>query len=343
LAGKCEFAARQPSPLASPAPFLLVARTPDVGKTCFMSKTPPAAPTLAVVIPCYQEALTIGKVVADFRRALPAARIYVYDNNCTDGTAEIAAQAGAVVRREKRQGKGYVVAAMFDHIQEDILVMVDGDDTYEASHVHKLLEPVLRGDADMTVATRLTSHGEKSFRPLHVAGNQLVCGVINWMFDAQVSDIFSGYRVFTREGARQIPVTTRGFDVETELTLQALYRGQVIREIAVPYRARPVGSFSKLNTFRDGFRVLLRLFLILKSYKPLTFFGSLALVLFFLGLAVGALPVYEFITEHYVHQVAGAILAASLVMLAFFSLGLGLILNSINLRLLELEKLIINR
>ena len=301
--------------------------------------------SVAVVIPCYQEALTIGKVVADFRRELPAAKIYVYDNNCTDGTGEIAAQAGAIVRREKRQGKGYVVAAMFDQIQEDILIMVDGDDTYEASHVHKLLEPILRGNSDMTVATRLTSHGEKSFRPLHVAGNQMVCGIINWMFKSQVSDIFSGYRVFTRESARQIPITARGFDVETELTLQALYRGQVIQEMPAPYRARPAGSFSKLNTFSDGILVLLRLFLILKSYKPLTFFGSISLTLAGLGLLVGSLPVYDFVTDpnHFVHRVPSAILAASLMLLAFFSLGVGLILNSINLRLLEVEKLVTRR
>ena len=304
-----------------------------------------AKPAIAVIIPCYQEAVTIAKVVADFRRELPDARIYVYDNNCTDGTAEIAAKAGAIVRREKRQGKGYVVAAMFEQIHEDILVMVDGDDTYEASHVHKMLEPILRGDADMTVATRLTDHGEKSFRPLHVVGNQMVCGIINWMFKSHVSDIFSGYRVFTRESARQIPVTTKGFDVETELTLQALYRGQIIQEMPVPYRARPAGSFSKLNTFSDGFRVLLRLFLIVKSYKPLTFFGSLALALFALGLAAGSLPVYDFVTDpnHFVHRVPSAILAAALMMLSFFSLGLGLILNSINLRLLELEQLITKR
>ena len=306
---------------------------------------PAASPSVAVVIPCYQEALTIGQVIADFRRELPAARIYVYDNNCTDATAAIAVQAGAVVRREKRQGKGYVIAAMFEQIQEDILVMVDGDNTYEAGQVHKLLEPILRGDADMTVATRLTSHAEKSFRPLHVAGNRLVCGIINWMFQSQVSDIFSGYRVFTRECARQIPITTRGFDVETELTLQALYRGQIIRELPAPYRARQAGSFSKLNTFSDGFRVLLRLFLILKSYKPLTFFGGLAIVLLLLGLAIGSLPVYDFVTDpaHFVHRVPSAILAAALVLLAFFSLGLGLILNSINLRLLELEQLITKR
>jgi glycosyltransferase involved in cell wall biosynthesis len=307
-----------------------------------MADSPKNKPSIAVVIPCYQEALTIGKVVADFRRELPDARIYVYDNNCTDGTGEIAAKAGAIVRREKRQGKGHVVAAMFEQIEEDILVMVDGDDTYEANHVHKLLEPILRGDADMTAATRLTSHGDNSFRPLHVAGNQMVCGIINWMFKSNVSDIFSGYRAFTRESARQIPITAAGFDVETELTLQALYRGQVIKELPAPYRARPEGSFSKLNTFSDGFLVLLRLFLILRSYKPLTFFGGLSLVLFVLGLAVGSLPVYDFISDpnHFVHRVPSAILAASLVMLSFFSLGLGLILNSMNLRLLELEKLV---
>jgi glycosyltransferase involved in cell wall biosynthesis len=298
--------------------------------------------SIAVVIPCYQEALTIGKVVSDFRRELPDASIYVYDNNCTDGTGEIAAKAGAIVRREKRQGKGYVVAAMFEQIDEDILVMVDGDDTYEAGHVHKLLEPILRGDADMTAATRLTTHGENSFRPLHVAGNQMVCGIINWMFKSNVSDIFSGYRAFTRESARQIPITARGFDVETELTLQALYRGQVIKELPSPYRARPEGSFSKLNTFSDGFLVLLRLFLILKSYKPLTFFGGISLLLLALGLGVGSLPVYDFATDpnHFVHRVPSAILAASLMLLSFFSLGLGLILNSMNLRLLELEKLV---
>jgi glycosyltransferase involved in cell wall biosynthesis len=308
-----------------------------------MSDVVTKVPTIAVLIPCYQEELTIAKVVADFRHELPAAQIFVYDNNCTDATAANARQAGAIVRREKRQGKGFVVASMFEQVDADILIMVDGDDTYEASHVHKLLAPILRGDADMTVATRLTSHGEKSFRPLHVAGNQLVCGIINWMFKSHVSDIFSGFRVFTRETAAQIPITAHGFDVETELTLQALYRRYVIVEMPAPYRARPEGSFSKLNTFSDGFRVLLKLFLILKSYKPLTFFGLISIGLTVLGLAAGARPVYEYFAKHYVYAVPSAILAASLIMLAALSLGLGLILNSVNLRLLELERLICKR
>jgi hypothetical protein len=174
-------------------------------------------------------------------------------------------------------------------------------------------------------------------------GNKLICAIINWVFHSRISDIFSGYRAFTREAVAQIPITAAGFDVETELTLQALYRGLVIKEIAAPYRARPEGSFSKLRTFSDGLLVVLKLFLILKSYKPLTFFGLCSIALFGLGLVAGARPVYEYITERYVYAVPSAVLAASLVLLAFLTLGLGLILNSTNLRLLELEKLISKR
>jgi glycosyltransferase involved in cell wall biosynthesis len=308
-----------------------------------MSNPAPPSPRIAVVIPCYQEEKTIGKVVKDFKAALPGAEIIVYDNNCTDATAKVAREAGAVVRREKRQGKGFVVASMLENVDADILVMVDGDDTYEAGSVGLLLEPILKGDADMTSATRLSEHSEGAFRNFHMFGNRLVCRVINRVFGAQISDIFSGYRAFTREAAGMIPITARGFDVETELTLQALYRGLVIKEIQAPYRSRPEGSFSKLRTFSDGFAVLLKLLLVLKSYKPLTFFGSLSIVLLVLGLAAGFRPVYEYATERYVHTVPSAVLAASLVILSFLTLGLGLILNSINLRLLEIERLISKR
>jgi glycosyltransferase involved in cell wall biosynthesis len=320
---------------------------PDIGISPLDRTTPKTmpstAPTIAVLVPCYQEELTITKVVQDFKKALPTAAIYVFDNNSTDATAERARTAGATVLREKRQGKGFVVASMFELIDADILVMVDGDDTYEASAASALLEPILKGDADMTVATRLHTYGNKSFRPFHLLGNKLVCGIINWTFRSQISDIFSGYRAFTREAAAQIPITAVGFDVETELTLQALYRGMVIKEISAPYRARPEGSFSKLRTVSDGVAVLMKMFLILKSYKPLTFFGLCSIALFVLGLLVGTRPVYEYVTERYVHAVPSAVLAASLVLLSFFSLGLGLILNSTNLRLLELEKLICKR
>lgn len=295
---------------------------------------------IAVVIPCYQEEKTIGKVVADFKRVLPQATIYVYDNNCTDATARIARQAGAIVRREKRQGKGWVVASMFEQVDADILIMVDGDDTYDAASAPRLLEPILNGDADLTSASRLTGYEQHSFRHFHLLGNRLVCAFINWAFKSRITDIFSGYRAFTREAVNRIPITARGFDVETELTLQALYRGLVIKEIRAPYGARPEGSFSKLRTVSDGLAVLLKLFLMLKSYKPLTFFGSLSIALLVLGCLVGFRPVYEYATERFVYAVPSAVLAASLVLLAFFSLGLGLILNSTNLRLLELEKLV---
>jgi glycosyltransferase involved in cell wall biosynthesis len=301
---------------------------------------PSTQKTIAVLIPCYQEEKTIGKVVKDFQQVLPQAAIYVFDNNCTDRTAEIARAAGAIVRREKRQGKGFVVASMFEQVDADIYVMVDGDDTYDAKAVDLLLQPILKGDADMTVACRLETFETSAFRNFHIFGNRLVCGIINWMFKSHISDIFSGYRAFTREAAKVIPVTAVGFDVETELTLQALYRGLVLKEVQAAYGARPEGSFSKLKTGSDGLRVLMKLFLMVKSYKPLTFFGSLSIGFMLAGLLVGIRPVLEFIQTHYIRAVPSAILASSLVILSFFSLGLGLILNSVNLRLLEVEKLI---
>jgi glycosyltransferase involved in cell wall biosynthesis len=312
------------------------------GKT-IMQPTEKLNPKIAVVIPCYQEELTIGKVVRDFRRELPAADIIVYDNNCTDRTAAVAREAGATVRREKRQGKGYVVASMFEQVDADIIVMVDGDDTYEATKVHELIAPVANGDADMTSAVRLKQYTEKSFRPFHVLGNKMVCACINWMCKTDVQDVFSGFRAFSREAASAIPITAAGFDVETELTLQALYRGLVLKEIEAPYRERPAGSFSKLSTFSDGFKVIFKMFLILKSYKPLTFFGICSAVIFAFGLLAGARPVYEFATMYRVFSVPSAVLAAALMLLACYTFGLGLILNSTNLRLLELEKVIIKR
>jgi glycosyltransferase involved in cell wall biosynthesis len=297
-------------------------------------------PKIAVLIPCYQEEKTIGKVVRDFRQALPSAEIYVFDNNCTDRTAEIAREAGAIVRREKRQGKGYVVANMFETVEADIYVMVDGDDTYDAKSVNLLLEPILNGDADTTVASRLYKFADGSFRDFHIFGNKMVCGIINWMFGSDIKDIFSGYRAFTREAVRTIPITAKGFDVETELTLQALYRGLVIKEVQAPYGARPEGSFSKLKTGPDGMLVLLKLFLMIRSYKPLTFFGGLGIIILATGVVAGLRPLYEFWINHYVHSVPSAVLAAALFILSAFSIGLGLVLNSINLRLLEIEKLI---
>jgi len=305
-----------------------------------MNPTNDKKPAVAVLIPCYQEEKTISAVVRDFRQALPEAEIYVFDNNCTDNTAALAREAGAIVRREKRQGKGYVVASMFEQIEADIYVMVDGDATYDANSVHLLLEPILKGDADITVASRLQEFADKSFRNFHILGNRMVCGIINWMFKSDIKDIFSGYRAFTREAAKLIPVTARGFDVETELTLQALYRGLVIKEVEAPYGNRPAGSVSKLKTGSDGLLVLLKLFLMIRSYKPLTFFGGLGMLLFFAALIAGIWPATELAIEHHVRSLPSALLAALLVILSALSISLGLVLNSINLRLLEVEKLI---
>jgi len=300
-------------------------------------------PSIAIAIPCYQEEKTIAQVVKDFKAQLPDAAVYVFDNNCTDRTAEFARAAGATVIREKKQGKGHVVATMFEVITEDILIMVDGDGTYDASAVHQLLAPILAGDADMMVAARLQQYSDKSFRKFHVAGNQLVCGIINRIFKANISDIFSGYRAFTRDCALTIPITSRGFDVETELIVQSLYRGMVVKEIEAPYGERPSGSFSKLRTIPDGSRVLLRLFLLLRAYKPLSLFGSLFIALMLVALAVGALPLSELVLHRYVASRASAIFAITTGMLACMSLALGLVLSSINQRLLELERVVIKR
>ena len=307
-----------------------------------MASLPPS-PTIAIAIPCYQEEKTIAQVVTDFKTQLPAAVVYVFDNNCTDRTAEFARAAGATVIWEKKQGKGHVVTTLFEIVEADIIIMIDGDGTYDASAVHRLLAPILAGDADMVVAARLQQYSDKSFRKFHVAGNQLVCWIINKIFHASISDIFSGYRAFTRDCALTIPITSHGFDVETELTVQSLYRGQVVKEIEAPYGERPSGSFSKLRTIPDGIRVLLRLFLLLRAYKPLTLFGSLFIALLLVSLAAAVLPVAELIQYHRVISRASAILAISGFMLACLSLSLGLVLSSINHRFLELERVVIKR
>jgi len=298
-------------------------------------------PSILVAIPCYQEEQTIGQVVNDFRRELPTADIVIYDNNCTDRTAEMALKAGARVVREKRQGKGYVVASIFDQLEADILVMVDGDGTYDAASVHQLLAPILAGNADTTVAARLSKYQENAFRRFHVFGNRILCHIVNWIFASDISDIFSGYRAFTRESTRSIPITAGGFDVETELTLQALYRHFVLKEINAPYGERPSGSFSKLRTFSDGSRVIARLVSMFRTYKPLTFFGGVAIACFVSSVGAGVLPVSDYLKESYVRHVPLALLAASLMIICFICATLGVILNSLNHRFRELERITI--
>ena len=298
-------------------------------------------PTIALVIPCLNEASTIGKVVDDFRRVLPEARIYVFDNMSTDGSAEVAAAHGAEVRRVKLRGKGQVVARMMETVAADIHIMVDGDDTYPAESAAQLIQPILEDKADMVVGTRLTQHDQAAFRPLHVLGNRLVRGLINLIFRCQLTDIMSGYRAYTAELARHVPVTAVGFEVETELTLQSLYHGFVIAEVPVPYRPRPAGSESKLRTFRDGARVLWTIFNIARSVKPLTFFGLVALLLLALGILCGLPAVVQYFTlpDHQIKSFPLLFVGVGLVILAFLSLSIGVVLHTINVRLKEIVSL----
>ena len=296
------------------------------------------APRIAVLVPCLDEALTVAKVVGDFRRALPDAAIYVYDNGSTDDTVELARAAGATLGREKRRGKGYVVATMFDEVDADLYVMVDGDDTYPAEEVHALLAPVLAGQADMVVGNRLQSFSEGSFRPAHQFGNRLVVGAINLAFGSRLVDVMSGYRVMTRALVERVPVVSRGFEIETELTLQTLRRDFVIVEVPVPYRGRPPGSHSKLNTLRDGARVLVKIIDVLKAYRPLLFFFALGVLLALVGAALGAAPAADVLATGHSTRVFSALLAVAAEIIAVVLVVCGLVLDGLNHRLEEVER-----
>ncbi len=296
-------------------------------------------PEIAVVIPCFNEVTTIAKVVGDFQRELPRARIIVFDNNSTDGTGEAARSAGAEVIPEIRQGKGFVVSAIFQKVKADLYVMVDGDDTYPAESVHALLAPVRDGQADMTVGQRLSDFTDSAFRPMHYRGNQVICSFINAIFSSSLKDPMSGYRVFNRSVALEIPIVATGFDVETEMTLQMLYRHFKIVEIEVPYRERPKGSTSKLRTYRDGTRVLYKIFTLVQSYKPLTFYGGIGLFLLACGFFAGIFVIQDYINYQYIYRVPLAILATGLVMIGVFSGFAGIILTRINFRLLEISSI----
>ena len=296
-----------------------------------------------VLIPCYNEEITIGKVIDDFRRELASATIYVFDNCSTDATVAIAAEHGAVVVKEPRKGKGFVVESMLDRINADVYVMVDGDDTYPADQVNKLLEPVLAGDADMVVGARVADSTDKSFRPLHVLGNNLVRRLVNWVGGTQLRDIMSGYRVFNRRVVERIPVVSAGFEIETEITIQMLYYKLKIVEVDIPYQARPTESQSKLRTFRDGLRVLWKIFSLFRAFKPLTFFGGLGLILLVLGLLAGILPIHDYLTDRYVYHVPLAILATGLIILSAGCFFLGILLHALNARFWELHNVLTRR
>lgn len=302
-------------------------------------------PDIAVVIPCRNEEMTIGKVVDDFRRELAGARIVVFDNCSNDATAKVAGEHGAEVRFEPRLGKGYVIESAFEQVRADFYVLVDGDDTYPADKVHELLEPVVSGRAHMAVGARQAADGKGAFRPWHVAGNNLVRRLVNWMGRAKLTDILSGYRAFSRAVVERLPVVSAGFEIETEMTIQMLYYGMRIVEVAVPYRARPPGSRSKLRTFRDGGRVLWKVFSLFRALKPLTFFGALGIVFLAAALVCGAVPLYVYLTARHelIHYLPMVVLAVGFLVVSVGFVFLGIILHAVNWRLREMHNVLTRR
>lgn len=286
---------------------------------------------IAILIPCYNEEQTIGKVIRDFRNELPYADIYVYDNNSKDNTAEIAKKNEAIVVNEYRQGKGNVVRSMFRDIEADIYVMVDGDDTYPAEFVKKLIEPILNGEADMVIGDRLSNgtYTKENKRPFHDLGNNLMRGLIGTLFKNEINDIMTGYRAFNRYFVKTMPVLSDGFEIETEISIHALDKKFLLKEVPINYRDRPEGSESKLNTFKDGFKVIKELVLLFKNYKPFACFSMISILFLMLGLLVGMPVIFEFVKTQYVSKIPSAILAVGLIIVSMLSLVCGVILDTI--------------
>jgi hypothetical protein len=285
-------------------------------------------PRIAVLIPCYNEAVTIGAVVHDFHVAVPEAVIYVYDNNSTDGTEAAAAAAGALVRRETRQGKGNVVRRAFADVDADVYVLVDGDGTYDAGAAQAMIAMLLEQKLDMVNAAR-EGVAAAAYRHGHRLGNQILTGIVAAVFGRQITDMLSGYRVFSRRFVKSFPALSAGFETETEFTIHALELSMPIGEVVAQYFERPPGSASNLRTVRDGMRILRTIVVLVKEERPLAFFGLAAMALLLLGLAFGSGVVTEFMRTGLVPRLPTAILASALVLLAALSSACGLILDSV--------------
>ena len=286
---------------------------------------------IAVLIPCYNEEVTIEKVIKDFRKELPEADIYVYDNNSKDKTAEIAEKNGVIVKREYRQGKGNVVRSMFRDIDADIYIMVDGDDTYPANEVHKLIKPVINGEADMVIGDRLTNgtYQKENKRHFHEFGNNLVKKAINLAFHTNLRDIMTGYRVFNKFFVKNMPVLSPKFEIETEMSLHALDKKFIIKEIPIEYRDRPEGSVSKLNTISDGIKVVKTIVKMFKDFKPRQFFWISASIVAIIGLLIGLPVIIEFIKTGFITRVPSAILATGVMTIALIIAQCGVILDTV--------------
>lgn len=282
---------------------------------------------IVILIPCYNESKTIGKVVADYKVVFPNADIYVYDNNSTDGTDEIARKAGAIVKYEYRQGKGNVIRSMFRDIDADCYLMIDGDDTYPVESAKLLCDCVLSG-ADMVIGDRLTStYFKENKRPFHNFGNVLVRGLINWLFRSDIRDVMTGYRAFSRSFVKHFPVLSRGFEIETEMTIHALDKNFLLKEIPVAYRDRPEGSESKLNTYSDGIKVLLTIFRLFRDYKPFLFFSMITTVMMLISIFMFIPVLMEYFETGLVPRFPTLIVAGFIMLLALLMWICGLILD----------------
>ncbi|ASG21294.1 MULTISPECIES: glycosyltransferase family 2 protein [Nitrospirillum] len=299
---------------------------------------PGRKPTVAVLVPCYNEEAAIAKVVADFKAALPDATVYVYDNNSKDRTVEVARAAGAVVRTEPLQGKGNVVRRMFADIEADVYVMVDGDDTYHAASAPALVDRLVTEQLDMVNGARVTEI-EAAYRPGHRFGNMLLTGLVTFIFGKRTNDMLSGYRVFSRRFVKSFPALAGGFETETELTVHALELRMPIAEVETPYKDRPPGSVSKLSTYKDGMRILWMITKLVKEERPMLFFGVAAILLALLSIIL-SIPIFiTFVETGLVPRLPTAVLATGLMTLAFLSLTCGLILDTVTRGRREMKRL----
>jgi glycosyltransferase involved in cell wall biosynthesis len=302
-----------------------------------MSPAPSSRLAVAVLIPCFNEAPTVAGVVRAFREELPDAAIYVFDNNSTDRTVEEATAAGATVMHEPRQGKGHVVQAMFRRIRADVYVMVDGDGTYPADAVKRLIQPIIAGEAEMVIGSRLGSESRSEFRWLNRAGNRLFLWVLASIFNRRIGDLLSGYRAFSRKFVVTTPLFVGGFDTEAEMTIRALAKRLEIVEVPVHLSSRPSGSYSKIRIVRDGFAILRSMLALFRDHKPLTFFGSLGLILIALGLVPGVVVITEYLETGLILRMPSALLAVGLVLSGLIFAVVGVILHVIAQRFQELD------
>ncbi len=285
---------------------------------------------IAVLIPCYNEAQTIEKVVKDFKAVLPEAVIYVYDNNSSDNTAEIAANAGAVVRHEYQQGKGNVIRRMFRDIDAKCYLMTDGDDTYPADNAREMADAVLNKNVDMVVGDRLSStYFQENKRPFHNFGNSIVRWSINTLFHSNIKDIMTGYRAFSYQFVKSFPVLSQGFEIETEMSIHAVDKNMYLENVVIEYRDRPEGSESKLNTYSDGFKVIFTIIKLLRTYKPMFFFGILALIFIALGVGFMIPIIVEFVKTGLVPKIPTLIVSCISILIGIVSFFSGMILHTI--------------